>query len=78
MANANDFVVAKTDSRSMLAHMNQMVIQLEFDCSRFSSYEYISQDLLEERMMDHLYQGSNKSKSYTTAIDYWKQQSVLL
>jgi hypothetical protein len=70
------YVVAKTNSKSMLAHMNQMVVQLEFDCSRFTSYENISQDLLEERMMGYLYQAGGKSNSYTTVMEHWKMQKV--
>ena len=71
MKEANGYVVAKTNSRSMLAHMNQMIFQLEFDCSRFDSYESILLVLLEDRMMDNLYQkGKN---GFTTAKDYWKE-----
>lgn len=76
-AHINDYLVAKTNSKSILAYMNQMVIQLEFDCSRFNSYDNISQDLLEEKMMDYLYQTGNRNNPYTTAIDYWKQQGVI-
>ncbi len=72
MTEANDFVVAKTDSRSMLAHMNQMIIQLEYDCSRFPSYEDISLDLLEDRMMDSLYAIKGKSGQFIRPREYWK------
>ena len=73
----DDHVIAKTNSRSMFAHMNQMVIQLEFECSRFNSYDNISQDILEERMMDYLYQAVDKSKTYITATNYWKQRGFI-
>jgi hypothetical protein len=38
----DDYMVSKTQSKSILAHMKQMVIQLEFDCSRFDNYEVTS------------------------------------
>jgi hypothetical protein len=72
MKEANGYIVAKTNSRSMLAHMNQMIFQLEYDCSRFPLYETISLDLLEDRMMDHLYQKGNKG--FVRVIEYWKDQ----
>ena len=72
MKEAHDFVVAKTDSRSMLAHMNQMIIQLEYDCSRFPSFDTISLDLLEDRMMDNLYAIKGKPGQFTRPREYWK------
>ena len=74
MKEANGYIVAKTNSRSMLAHMNQMIFQLEYDCSRFPSYGSISQDLLEDRMMDHLYQSKQKGKLFTSAKEYWQHK----
>lgn len=72
MKEVDDFVVAKTDSRSMLAHMNQMIIQLEYDCSRFPSYDDISLDLLEDRMMDSLYAIKGKPGHFIRPSEYWK------
>lgn len=71
---AGGYVVAKTDSKSMLAHMNQMVFQLEYNCIRFPSYDFISLDLLEDLMMDNFYQTRNKEKSYTTPKEYWQKK----
>ena len=72
ISEANDFVVAKTDSRSMLAYMNQMIFQLEYDCSKFSSYDDIPLNLLEDRMMNHLYSTKENRHSFTTAMEYFK------
>jgi len=69
---ANDLVVAKTDSRSMLSYMNQTIFQLEYDCSKFSTYEDISLNLLEDRMMNHLYCLKEHRHRFTTAKDYFK------
>ncbi|OQP57937.1 hypothetical protein A3860_39670 [Niastella vici] len=75
---ADKYVVSKTNSRSMLAYINQMKIHLEIHSSRFDTYENISQDLLEESMMNYLYQTGNKSNSYRTAIEFWKDQNAIL
>ena len=74
MKEADGYVVAKTNSKSILAHMNQMIFQLEYDCVRFNSYETISLDFLEDRMMDNFYLTGNKEKPYTTPKDYWQQK----
>lgn len=75
---SNEYVISKTNSRSMLAYVNQMKINLEIHCSSIDSYDNISQDRLEESMMTYLYQISNKSSRYRTAIEFWKDQKVLL
>lgn len=74
MKGANGYIVAKTNSKSMLAHMNQMVFQLEYDCLKFSSYETISLDYLEDRMMDNFYRSGKKENPYTTPLKFWKQK----
>jgi hypothetical protein len=74
---ANEYVVSKTNSRSMLAYISQMKINLEIHCSSMDSYDNISQDLLEESMMSYPYQISNKSNYYRSAIGYWREQKVL-
>lgn len=67
---ASGYVVAKTSSRSMLCFMNQLIYQLEYDCSRFPAYESISLDLLEDAMMDYLHR-DGKSHSYVSPGLYW-------
>jgi hypothetical protein len=74
MNEATGYVVAKTNSKSILAHMNQMIFQLEYDCVQFYSYDTITLELLEDRMMDNFYQTGNKEKPYTTPKDYWQQK----
>jgi hypothetical protein len=78
LALINDFVVSKTNSRSMLAHMNQIVMNLKINCIRFGNYENISQDFLEDCIMGYPYSYGGKSYRYTTAIEYWKSQKVIL
>jgi len=74
---ANDYVVSKTNSRSMLAYINQMKINLEIHCRSMDSYDNISQALLEESIMRYPYQINTKSNHYRTAIEYWREQKVL-
>ncbi len=73
---ADGYVVSKTQSKSILSHMNQMVFHLEFNCRRFNNYEAISLDLLEEGMMGYLYQYGVKVNEYRTPLDYWKGKVV--
>lgn len=72
MKEADGYIVAKTSSKSILAHMNQMVHYLDYGCAGFASYDAISLDYLEDRMMDNFYQTGNKQKPYTTPAEYWQ------
>ncbi len=71
---AEGYVVSKTNSKSILSFMNQMVLELDYDCRGFESYDAISLDLLEERMMDRLYQYGKKFHDYRTPLKYWQQE----
>jgi hypothetical protein len=72
MAQIDSYIVAKTNSKSMLSYMNQMVMMLEIGCERYSAYESILQDKMENTMMKYLYSTGNKNNPYTTPGDYWK------
>lgn len=37
MAQIDSYIVAKTDSKSMLSYMNQMVMMLEIGCERYAT-----------------------------------------
>lgn len=71
---ANGYVVAKTSSKSMLAYMNQLAFQLEYNCIRYPSYDAIPLDFLEDLMMDNFYQTGNTEKPYTTPKEYWQKR----
>ena len=77
MGLADGYVVSKTNSRSMVAYINQMKPGLEIHCGNSGSYDNISQDFLEECMMGYPYQISNKSGDYRSAIQYWREQKVI-
>lgn len=76
MLEATGYVVAKTNSRSMLGYMNQMVDQLEYNCSRYETHEAISLDLLEAGMMDFLYAGGKRN--YSSAKKYWQHAGLIV
>jgi hypothetical protein len=69
----NKYVVAKTSSKAMLGHMNDMVVMLEYQCERYPSYESISEEELENNMTQYLYGTRNKGTRYTTSVGYWKE-----
>jgi hypothetical protein len=72
MKQMDSYIVAKTNSKSMLSYMNQMVIMLEIKCEKYPAYESILQDEMEDSMMKYLYSIGKKNGEYTTAGDYWK------
>lgn len=74
---AEGYVVSKTQSKSVLAHMNQMILQLEYDCHRFDQYQTISLDYMEDIMMDHFHQYADNPNTYVTPLIYWKNKAVL-
>jgi hypothetical protein len=71
------YVVSKTQSKSILAHMNQMILQLEYDCYRFDQYQTISLDYMEDIMMDHYHQYADSPTAYVTPRIYWKNKEAL-
>jgi hypothetical protein len=78
MGQMEGYIVYRTRSKSILAHMNQMVFQLEYQCSRVANYDAIPLDLLENGMMDYLYQYGKRLHNYRSPLDYWKQMPGLL
>lgn len=72
MAQTDSYIVAKTNSKSMLSYMNQMVMMLENGAERYAAYDRSLQDEMEDTMMDYMYSTGNKQNPYTTPEDYWK------
>ena len=68
----NGYVVSKTNSRSMLAFMNQMVPTLEHHIGRAGSYEKIPLDWLEDLMMEFIHNVSGETR-YFTPLEFWQQ-----
>ena len=68
----NGYVVSKTNSRSMLAFMNQMIPTLEHHIGRAGSYEKIPLDWLEDLMMEFIHNVSGETR-YFTPLEFWQQ-----
>ena len=67
------YVVSKTNSKAMLAFMNQMVLNLEIHCRQSAAYDSIPLDWLEDFMMENLYGGSYSAEGYSTPKNYWQK-----
>lgn len=71
MSHAESYVVAKTNSRSMLSYMNQMTLVLEWH--DYPSYEEISLDKMEDQLINYLYSTKDKKLDYTRPGEYWRK-----
>ena len=71
---AKGYTVSKTNSKSLLSFMNQMVLELEYGGRMAEDYDSISLDFLEDRLMDRLYQCGRRLRDYRTPLKYWQQE----
>ena len=78
MLMANDFVVAKTNNRSILSCMNQVIFVLEYNCSRLDSYENILETKLENLVKGMLFGTKESRNKYFSPERYWKGKLDLL
>jgi hypothetical protein len=71
MKQMGGYVVSKTNSKSMLAFMNQIILRLEIFIQTHG-YENIAQDNLEDSFMSylHLYPGT---KHYSSPMEQWEK-----
>jgi hypothetical protein len=74
LSRADGYTVSKTNSKSMLSFMNQIVFELEYYCHRFPSFDTIELNFLEDRMMDRLHQTGKKHMDYLTPLKYWQRE----
>lgn len=74
LSQAEGYTVSKTDSKSMLAFMNQIIFELEYECGRFHNYDDIPLDEMEERMMDRPHQTGKTGRDYLTPLQYWQRE----
>ena len=70
-------VISKTNSKSMLASMNVLTFNMEFNCRSFPSYESINLDHIEDIYTNWLTM-DKQSKKYRSMMDYWKERNVVL
>ena len=73
MSYTNDYVIGKTSNKSMLAHINQMTLQVKTFNLRYASYDEINTAVHEDIFMDWLYT-SKGQKGYKTVLEYWIKQ----
>jgi hypothetical protein len=76
MSLGTDYVVSKTSNKSMLAHINQMVLQVTHYNYRYPSYDDIETTVHEDIFMDWLYK-SKGQKGYHTPLEYWIKEPGL-
>ena len=74
LSQAEGYTVSKTNSKSMLSFMNQLVFELEYDCRRFPHFDSISLDRLEDSMMDRPHQTGKRQMDYLTPLEYWRRE----
>ncbi len=70
MLYASDYMVGKTNSKSMLAHINQMILQVTSYNLHFADYDQIDTAAHEDIFMDWLYK-SKGQKDYQTPQKHW-------
>jgi hypothetical protein len=70
---ATDYIVGKTYNKSMLAHINQMILQVSTYNLRYTNYDEIDTALHEDIFMDWHYKGKDK-KDYCTPLKYWMSE----
>ncbi len=74
LSQAEGYTVSRTNSKSLLAFMNQMAFELEYECCRTEAFDAISIDDLENRMMERIYQFGKRFRDYRTPLKYWQQE----
>jgi len=73
MLYAADYIVGKTGNKSMLAHINQMVLQVTTYNLRYASYDEIDTAVHEDIFMGWMYK-SKGQKDYQTPLKYWMKE----
>jgi hypothetical protein len=68
---ATDYIIGKTSSKSMLAHINQMVVQFTAYNLRFGTYDMIDEAQHEDLFMDWMYKSKGR-EAYQTPLGYWR------
>lgn len=67
------YAAGKTSNRSMLSHINQMLLNVDWWVRRYSSYEAIDLVWMENQLMDYLFK-SKGQKDYSFPLKYWEEK----
>ncbi len=74
MRQMNDFIVSKTNSRSMLGVLNQLQEDLAWYIEQSEqSYDFFELDVWEDRLMDRLHAAGRKSWDYTSPVKFLRE-----
>jgi hypothetical protein len=68
---ANGYVMAKTNSKSMLGYINTLTYHIQAHCQRFTDFNDLPIDYIENTCMTHPYK---LNKKLTAAHKYWEYQ----
>jgi hypothetical protein len=77
LSQTEGYTVSKTNSRSVLSHMNQIVFELEYMGRMGEDYDRISLDSLEDGLMGRPYQYGKRLHDYRTPLQYWQEEIQL-
>jgi Domain of unknown function (DUF6933) len=70
------YVISRTNSRSMLANMNAITVNIETSCMASASHSQINLDALEDSYLDWL-KPDAATGDYGSTREYWSKKSVL-
>lgn len=68
----DEYIIGKTSNKSMLAHINQMILQVTTFNLRYAGYDEIDTIIHEDIFMDWFYKTKGQ-KGYQTALIYWRK-----
>ena len=69
---SSDYIIGKTNNKSMLGHINQMILQVTSFNLRYTSYSEIDTTAHEDIFTDWLYKNKG-NKDYQTPLGFWKK-----
>ena len=69
--------ICKTDSRSMLGSMNEIVFYIQQEAMRAGTIENLDLDKLEDNLGQYLFSGKDIEKQYFKPVDYLRENTFL-
>ena len=73
MLYTGDYIIGKTSNKSMLAHINQMILQVTTYNLRYADYDEIDTSVHKDIFMEWIYK-SKGQKDYRTPLSYWMKE----
>ncbi len=69
------YVVSKTNSKSLLGHMNEMSLDIEMYCRSLGRYDLINMDEIEDNFFGWL-SFDHTLRTYRRVDEYWQQKKA--